>query len=95
MHPTDSHDRSAVHISHKTWLIDSNATFSNISSISWRLVLIVEEAGENHRPLTSNWQTLSLAAASRVHFFFNLQSRERTHVVLVIGLYELLDNPTT
>ena len=26
--------------------------------------------------------------------FFNLQSRAQTHVVLVIGLYELLD-PTT
>jgi hypothetical protein len=35
-----------------------NATFSNISAISWRLVLVVEEAGvpgENHRPLVSNW----------------------------------------
>ena len=38
---------------------------------------------------------LSLAAASRVHPFCNLQIRERTHAVLVIGLYELLDNPTT
>jgi hypothetical protein len=28
-------------------------------------------------------------------FFCNLQSRERIHTVLVIGLYELLDNPTT
>jgi hypothetical protein len=30
-----------------------NATFSNISAISWRPVLVVEEAGEpgeNHRP---------------------------------------------
>ena len=27
-----------------------NATFNNISSISWRPVLVVEEAGENHRP---------------------------------------------
>jgi hypothetical protein len=27
--------------------------------------------------------------------FCNLQSRARTHTVLVIGLYELLDNPTT
>jgi len=37
-----------------------NATFSNISAISWRPVLVVEEAGvpgENHR-------TLSLVAAS-------------------------------
>jgi hypothetical protein len=35
-----------------------NATFSNISTISWRTVLVVEEAGvpgENHRPWTSNW----------------------------------------
>jgi hypothetical protein len=28
-------------------------------------------------------------------FFCNLQSRARTHAVLVIGLYELLGNPTT
>jgi hypothetical protein len=27
-----------------------NATFSNISVISWRSVLLVEETGENHRP---------------------------------------------
>jgi len=35
-----------------------NATFSNISAISWRPVLVVEEAGvprENHRPWASNW----------------------------------------
>jgi hypothetical protein len=52
--------------------------FSPLSAISWRPVLVVEEAGvpgENHRPWASNWSTLSLAAASRVHFFCNLQSR--------------------
>jgi len=32
-----------------------NATFSNISAISWRLVLMVEKAGENHWPWASNW----------------------------------------
>jgi hypothetical protein len=35
-----------------------NATLSNISAISWRSVLVVEEAGvpgENHRPWASNW----------------------------------------
>jgi hypothetical protein len=37
----------------------------------------------------------ALAAANRVHLFCNLQSRARTHAVLVIGLYELLGNPTT
>jgi hypothetical protein len=34
-----------------------NATFSNISAISWRPVLVVEEAGvpgENHLPWASN-----------------------------------------
>jgi hypothetical protein len=34
-----------------------NATFSNISAISWRPVLVVEEAGvpgENHRPWAGN-----------------------------------------
>jgi len=39
-----------------------NATFNNISFISWRSVLLVEETGvpgENHRPVTSHWQTLS------------------------------------
>ena len=76
-----------------------NSTFSNIPAISWRPVLVVEEAGvhgENHRPWASNWETLSLAAVSQVHlFFFYLQSRARTHAVLVIGLYELLGNPTT
>jgi hypothetical protein len=34
-----------------------HATFNNISAISWRAVLVVEEAGvpgENHRPWASN-----------------------------------------
>jgi hypothetical protein len=35
-----------------------NATFSNISAISWQPVLVVEEVGvpgENHRPWASIW----------------------------------------
>ena len=39
-----------------------NATFNNISDISWRSVLLVEETvvpGENHRPVASHRQTLS------------------------------------
>ena len=31
-----------------------NATFNNISVISWWSVLLVEETGENHRPVTSH-----------------------------------------
>ena len=40
------------------WILVFNATFSNISAISWRPVLVVEEAGvpgDNHRPCASNW----------------------------------------
>ena len=36
--------------------------FNNISVMLWRSVILVEEAegpGENHRPVASNWQTLS------------------------------------
>jgi len=36
-----------------------NDTFSNISAISWRSVLLVWEIGENHRPVASHRQTLS------------------------------------
>ena len=39
-----------------------NATFNNISVISWWSVLLVEETGvpvENHRPVASHCQTLS------------------------------------
>ena len=36
------------------WFLVFNATFNNIPVISWRPVLVVEEAGENHRPWASN-----------------------------------------
>ena len=38
-----------------------NATFNNISVISWVSVVLVEEIGvhgENHRPGASHWQAL-------------------------------------
>jgi hypothetical protein len=39
-----------------------NATLNNISVISWKSVLLVEETGvpgENHRSVASHWQTWS------------------------------------
>ena len=42
------------------WVMVFNAIFNNISVISWRLVLLVEETGvpgENHRPAASHWET--------------------------------------
>jgi hypothetical protein len=43
------------------WFMVFNASLNNISVISWRSVLLVEETrvpGENHRPVASHWQTL-------------------------------------
>jgi hypothetical protein len=40
-----------------TWVMVFNATFNNISVISWQLVLLVNETrvpGENHRPTASH-----------------------------------------
>jgi hypothetical protein len=74
--------------------------FSNISAISWRPVLVVEEAGvsgENLLPWASNWtgKLYYLRLRAGCTLFCNIQSQVRTHAVLVIGLYELLGNPTT
>jgi len=55
-----------------------NATFNNISVILWQLVLLVEETGvpgENHRPVTSHWQTLSHNVVSSTP----CHERVRTH----------------
>ena len=38
-----------------------NAIFNNMSVISWRSFLLVDEIGvpgENHRPVVSHWETL-------------------------------------
>jgi hypothetical protein len=45
-----------------SWFTVFSATFNNISVISWRSALLVEETGgtgENYRPVTCHWQTLS------------------------------------
>ena len=62
-----------------------NATFNNISAISWWSVLLVEEIGvpgENHRPAANHWQTVSHNVVSST----TLPNRIRTHNVnLVLG----------
>jgi len=42
-----------------SWFMVLNATFNNISVISWLSVLLVDETKEIHRPVASHWQTLS------------------------------------
>jgi predicted unusual protein kinase regulating ubiquinone biosynthesis (AarF/ABC1/UbiB family) len=41
-----------------------NAILNNISVISRRSVLLVEETGENHRPVANLWQTFSHTVVS-------------------------------
>ena len=67
-----------------------NATFNNISvtSISWSSVLLVEETGvpgENHRPATSHWQTLSHTLYCCIEYTSPWAGLELTTLV-VIGI---------
>ena len=75
-----------------------NATLSSTSAISWRPVLVVEEAGVPERT-TDHGQAIGKLYHLRMRvectLFCNLQSWARTHGVLLIGLYELLGSPTT
>jgi hypothetical protein len=73
------------------WFIVFNATFSNISAISWRPGLVVEEAripGDttDHGQATGKLYHWQLQVGRTL--LCNLQRRARTHVALVIGLYE-------
>ena len=57
-----------------------NATFNNISAISWWLVLLVADTGvpgENHQTVASHWQTVSHNVVSSTP----LLSRIQTHNV--------------
>jgi hypothetical protein len=52
-----------------------NATFNNISVVSWRSIVLVEETGgpgKNHRPAASHWQTLSHKGLRYLNCYKNL-----------------------
>jgi hypothetical protein len=49
----------------KVLLMLFNATFNNISTISWQSALLAEETGENQRSVASHRQTLSHNSVSR------------------------------
>jgi hypothetical protein len=61
------------------WFMVFNATFSNISVISWRSVLSVEETGgtgEHHQPVSIHWQTLSHnVVSSATCFYIDIDTR--------------------
>jgi hypothetical protein len=57
-----SWQRVAMFIWNRGWVRDGVIVLNNISGISWRLVLLVDETkgpGENHQPVACHWQTLS------------------------------------
>jgi hypothetical protein len=67
------------------WLV-FNATFNNISVISWQSVLLVEETGvpgENYRPVTSHWQILSHNVVSSTPHLSGI--RTLNELVLVVN----------
>jgi len=47
-------ESSRVWLRFGLWFMVFNATFNNISVISWWSVLLVEETGENQRPVASH-----------------------------------------
>ena len=50
-----------------------NATFNNISVISWGLVLLMEESGEDHQPAASHWHYLK-KTKKNVKVLYNILS---------------------
>ena len=78
------------------WFMVFNATFNNISIISWWSVLLMEETGapgENHRHAGSHWQTLLHNVVSSTPRL----SGVRTHNVTSDRhwLHRVVINPTT
>jgi hypothetical protein len=73
-----------------------NATFNNISVISWRSVFLVKETElfiENHQPAADHWQTLSHNIVSRTPLLNGIRTHNFSgdrHWMQKVGV-----NPTT
>ena len=61
-----------------------NTIFNNISVISCQSVLLVEETGEYHRPVTSQWQTLSHNVVSKGIRTYNFIGDRHNHTTTTI-----------
>jgi hypothetical protein len=62
-----------------------NSTFYDISVVSWRSVLLVEETGvnrENHRPAVSHWQTFFHTYSVYLSFITDVKPIIYKHYIL-------------
>jgi hypothetical protein len=62
------------------WFMVFNATFNNISVISWQSVLLVVP-GEIHQPAASHWQTLSHNVVSSIPGLSRIQTNNGTDCI--------------
>ena len=62
------------------WFMVFNATFNNISVISWQSVLLMVP-GENHQPAASHWQTLSHNVVSSIPGLSRIQTNNGTDCI--------------
>ena len=62
------------------WFMVFNATFNNISVISWQSVLLVVPR-ENHQPAASHWQTLSHNVVSSIPGLSRIQTNNGTDCI--------------
>ena len=60
----DNYRKTIKHLHCLVGFMVFSATINNISVISWRSVLFVEETGENQLPVASHWQILSYIVVS-------------------------------
>jgi hypothetical protein len=51
------HSEKTIVLSQGRGVMVFNVTFNNIIVLLWRSVLLVEDTGKNHWPVTSHWQT--------------------------------------
>ena len=74
-----------------------NATFNNISAISWLSVLLVEETGvpgENHQPVASHRQTVSHNVVSSTPRLTQILGAAILITLFQHGSYTAFHNPT-
>jgi len=65
-----------------------DATFTNISFISWLAVLLLGEIGENHRPAASHWQTLSFISLCVLVFKMNKKALEQREFLFCVHIIQ-------